>query len=441
MRYRLRPPQYAKIKIANWKYTYDEVVTVVALARAAFDELGLQPDDWERAELDRKEKEALATAPRERSPPEIQLPPKLVSPPKPVSVSPAKAAVPLAPSLPPSRCESPALGTASSSAATGKKGAPKEKGGTARTKVGKQIAKMRSEHVAKRASSLPNSKGVDGTASPRLGPTSPEDVSPPAKKEPSPPVKKEPTPPKVTKKEKEKPVKAEKGEKPPSKAEKSSPPETKRPLAKAERKVSVDKKRPQRRDYTSSEDSDSDDGRRGRGRERAVKSATNGKKASAAASASAATNGSVKRRASPAYTSSDEEKPKRKRLDKRRETRERDEDKVEDRPLPSFKRRMPTPLDLDKKTNGHSTPNLRSPRTPVTTHPDAKVLRRRYDELYPQYEKLSASLAAQFHAAERVRTGDGSPGSLMPESEVQKTVAQWEGWHRELEDIRSWFSG
>lgn len=417
VRYRLRPAQYAKIKIANWKYTYDEVVTVVGLARQAFDELGLQPDDWERSELDRKEKEALATAPREQSPPEIKLPPKLVSPPKPIAVSPPKPVTALAPSLPPSRAESPALGASSS---TGKKAAAKDKAG--RTKLGKQIAKMRSEHVAKRASSLPNPKGVDGTASPRLGPTSPEDVSPPATKEPSPPAKKDPAP-KALKKEKEKPVKAEK---PPSKADKRSPPETKMPLAK-ERKTCEDKKKP-RRDYTSSDDSDSDDGR---GRARTVKtSTTNGTKASA--------NGSAKRRPSPMYTSSDDEKPKRKRVDK---GPRRDEDKEETRALPSFKRRVPTPLDLEKKsTNGHATPAPDSPRTPVNAHPDARVLRKRYDELYSQYEKLSATLAAQFHAAERVRIGDGSPGCLMSESEVQRTVAQWEGWHRELEDIRGWFA-
>lgn len=425
--YSLLPPQYAKIKIANWTYTYDEVVTIVGLARKAFDELGLPPDAEERTELDAKEKEALATAPRERSPPEMMLPPKIVSPPKPAAVSPTKPVKALTPSLPPSRAESPALGPT-----TSKKTAAKDKAG--RTKIGKQIAKMRSEH-AKRASSLPNPKGGDGTASPRLGPTSPEDVSPPGKKEPSPPTKKEPSPP--TKKELS-PVKASKLDK--DKAVKTSPRDDKKPLAKAERKTSGDKKKP-RRDYTSSEDSDSDDGR---GRARNIKPTTNGKKAAVA-------NGSAKRRPSPSYTSSDEDKPKRKRLEKDR----RREDDGPNRTLPSFKRRQPTPLDLDrgdsrdgksaKSTNGHgalaSPAHLSDqPRTPVTAHPDAKALRKRYDELYPQYEKLSASLTAQFHAAERVRAGDGSPGSLMAESEVQRTVKEWEGLHRELEDIRGWFA-
>lgn len=383
----MRPAQYAKIKIPDWKYTYDEVVTVVALARKAFEELKLAPDDWARSELDRKEKEALATAPRERSPPEVKPPPKAVSPPKPAVVSPPKPV----PSLPPSRAESPAPGASST------KKAAKDNAG--RTKIGKQIAKMRSEHVAKRASSLPNPKSTDGTASPRLGPASPESTSP----------KKEPSPPKAAKVVKEKP---------PSKAEKKSksPPETKKPTAK-ERKASGKRAR----DYTSSDDSDSDDDR---GRGRAVKPTTNGKKANG--------NGSAKKRPSPEYTSSEDERPKRKRADK-------DKGHEEERALPSFKRRVPTPLDLEreKKSNGHATPD-RSPRTPA--NPDARSLRRRFDELYPQYEKLTAKLADQHAVAERVRAGDEPPSALMSESEVQRVVEQYNGLHRELEEIRSWFN-
>ncbi|BEJ12134.1 hypothetical protein CspHIS471_0205940 [Cutaneotrichosporon sp. HIS471] len=388
-KYKLRPAQYAKIKIPDWKYTYDEVVTVVSLARKAFDELKLPSDDWARTELDKKEKEALATAPRERSPPEMKLPPKLVSPPKPMLVSPPKPV----PSLPPSRAESPAPG-----ASTTKKPA---KDNAPRTKVGKQIAKMRSELVAKRASSLPNPKGVDGTASPRIGPTSPEDTSP---------------------KTENSPLKAPKAvkEKPPSKAVKKSksPPEVKKPLVK-DRKASGKRAR----DYTSSEDSDSDDNR---GRGRAVKPTTNGKKANG--------NGIVKKRPSPEYTSSEDERPKRKRVEK-------DKGREDERALPSFKRRVPTPLDLEreKKANGHATPD-RSPRTPVTTNPDARTLRRRYDELYPQYEKVVAKLAEQHQVAEHVRAGDEPPSALMPEADVTRTVEKYNVLHRELEDIRSWFS-
>ncbi|GMK54632.1 hypothetical protein CspeluHIS016_0112180 [Cutaneotrichosporon spelunceum] len=401
--FRLRPAQYAKIKIPDWKYTYDEVVMVVSRARKAFDELKLPSDDWARTELDKKEKEALATAPRERSPPEIKLPPKLVSPAKPVAVVVSQPKP--VPSISPPRDESPAP-SAPTTKKTAKDTAP-------RTKIGKQIAKMRSEHVAKRASSLPNTKSVDGTASPRLGPTSPENASP--EKEPSPPkkTKKESSPTKTTKVIKEKPQpKAEKVSK--------SPPEAKKPLVKG-RKVSGKRAR----DYTSSDDSESDDNR---GRGRAVKPTTNGKKTNG--------NGAIKKRPSPEYTSSEDDRPKRKRLDK-------DKGCDDERALPSFKRRVPTPLDLEreKKANGHGAPPPeRSPRTPVSTHPDARTLRRRYDYLYAQYEKVVAKLADQHQVAESVRAGDEPAGALMSEADVVSAVEKYNVLHRELEEIRSWFS-
>ncbi|CAK9786504.1 hypothetical protein CC85DRAFT_300048 [Cutaneotrichosporon oleaginosum] len=391
-KFRLRPAQYAKIKIADWKYTYDEVVTVVALARQAFEEIQLPADDWARSALDKKETEALATAPRERSPPEIKLPPKVVSPPKAMVVSPPKAIS----SLPPSRAESPAPGAPATKKAA--------KDNAQRTKVGKQIAKMRSEHVAKRASSLPNTKSADGTASPRLGPTSPEGTSP----------KKEPSPPKRAKAVKEKP---------PSKVEKKSksPPEAKPALSK-ERQVSGKRAR----DYTSSEDSDSNNDR---GHGRGVPPTANGKKAKTKTAA----NGNAKKRPSPEYTSSEDEGAKRQRT-----VKEKEKGRDEERTLPSFKRRVPTSRDLEreKKANGHAVVD-RSPRTPAVKNHEA--LRRRFEELLPQYHKLKESVAGQFNANEALKGGEMPSIACMDEAEAARAVEQFRALHRELQEIQREF--
>lgn len=354
------------------------------MARKAFDELGLPADSEERQELAKKEAEVLAAGPPE---PEAG-PSRKPSPPQRSSLSPVK------------RSE---LAQESSRAAS-PSSAPPKKDQKERTKVGKQIAKMRSDHM-KRTASLPppNVKGSSQTSE-QVEATS---VSPPTE-----PVK----PPKAKPKPK---VESAKSAKPAEK--KASPPGA------AKRKQSAERRESSARDDTSSDDSSGED----RGRRRAPKSTNatangNGKAAAAAANAVPS-----KRHKSPVYTSSDDDTLQSKAK------RKRDENDTPTRLLPSFKRRTSDePIkSKDAKTNGH---REGTPRTP--SNPDIKELRKRYEELYPKYEKLASSLATLYQTAERVRDGAGSPGPLPNESDLANKVKQWEEWHRELESIRSWFS-
>lgn len=135
--YSLQPSQYSKVKISNWKYTFGEQQEVIRLAREAFEELGLPPNAEERLDLDRKEQEALAGGSATSSTEEQ------ISPPQPET-----AAVPSPPPIPKQPSKSKPSSTKGKSA------------------IAKEMAKFRAE--AKRAASLPNVKGTDGTASPRL---------------------------------------------------------------------------------------------------------------------------------------------------------------------------------------------------------------------------------------------------------------------------------
>lgn len=385
-KYTLRPQQYAKIKIGGWdRYSYEDKVHVVALARKAFDELGLAPDAEERQELDKKESEALA-----EGPPQIPSQPEPSRNPSPVkrsSISPVKRT-----STSPVKQGAVETSRAASPAGNGAKKPAKDK--TERTKLGKQIAKMRNDHI-KRTSSLPNTKTDGGTASPRVGS------------------------PKVLPEEDPKPAKPAATKKDEAKKRQPSPTGSVKRKRTGERRGSA-------RNYTSSDDSS--DGERGRRRApKATNASVNG---GGKAAATATTAGSSKRRTSPVYTSSDDDK-------RSKQKRKRDNPETQERLLPSFKRRPSSDDDKRKipNANGH---RETTPRTPSA--PDAKELRRRYEELFPRYERLASTLAGLYQTAERVRDGDGSPGPLPSESDLAVKVAQWEEWHRELEGIRAWFA-
>ncbi|TXT11148.1 hypothetical protein VHUM_01899 [Vanrija humicola] len=394
----LKPQQYAKIKIADWTYTREEKVTVIALARKAFDELNLPSDAYEREDLARKERDALSagasssassqpTTPPDPVPPKVQ---KQLSPPKrPDSRTESRA----------ERHDSPAPSGAA------KKPAAKDK---ERTKVGKQIAKMRTEMAAKRASSLPNSKSADGTASPRLPSqnlNNHDDKAP----------------------EKAKAKAAAAAEKPASQdngVKRKRPEDDKRPPL---------KRRGSKRDYTSSEDSDDEDDRRGRARTPVSANSSNGK--------AKPVNGNDRRRKSPSYTSSDDDEPS-KAKKKARPSERADSTSPNDssRALPKFKRKVPpAPLDLDGKVKGGDRGDRGERDDRGTASPSAKSLQRRYDELYPKYEKLTAYLSNVYHAAERVR--EGSPVALTANEDVAAKVAQWEELHRDLDKIRRHLGG
>ncbi|RSH87682.1 uncharacterized protein EHS24_000196 [Apiotrichum porosum] len=478
-RFRLRPPQYAKIKIGQWKYTYDERVTVIKLARKAFDELGLPADAEEREELEQKAREALEGGQNGGGGSSSGSNP--TTPPESVNVSPSKPtfkekaprpASPVKDVSPPLRAERVASPVPAAAAAAPKKSTKADKD---RTKVGKQIAKMRSD-FAKRATSLPNTKGTDGTASPRIPTSAGDDDVPEAKLDPSPPKRKaEPKEPKAAKSDKtEKESKtakvsksADKPEKP-KVSDKASDTNGKRKRdAAAAAAPAVDRKRPAARNYTSSESSDSEDDR---GRSRNVKSTANGKAKTSAKSANGNGNGNAhgpgngasKRRGSPIYTSSEDDAPVKRRRDERDDrdrdrdrdrVRERDRDRDRDRDrerererdrdhdtsssaLPSFKRKQPGALEL----NGHRKGIASAPVSPsLSSTPDPKALRQRWNEIYPKYQKLADTLSNVYQAAERVREG-GSPEVVMSESDISAKAAQWSEWHKELERIKQWFA-
>lgn len=445
--------QYAKIKIGDWNYTHDEKLTVIKLARKALDDLNIPPDAYEREDLAIKERDALSAGASSSAASQPTTPPEPA--PAPVAAAPApkpKVQKQLSPpKRPDSRTETRADRHDSPAPSAGaKKPASKDK--TERTKVGKQIAKMRTEMAAKRASSLPNSKPTDGVASPRLpsqnvGNHDVKDLDLDSDSSGSKPLAKV--------------VKAEKAQKDASKQDKA-PEKPKPKAAAAEKPVSQDngakRKRPEddkrapplkrrgsKRDYTSSEDSDSEDDRRGRARTvKAVKPGANNTATKPSSTNNSAkpvstnssngkskppVNGNDKRRKSPSYTSSDDDEPSKTRKKARpSEPAPSTSPNDSSRALPKFKRKVPpAPLDLDGKSKGdHKDSGVASP--------NAKALQRRYDELYPKYEKLTAYLSNVYQAAERVR--EGSPVALTANEDVAAKVAQWEELHRDLEKIR-----
>lgn len=440
--YRLRPAQYAKIKIGSWKYSHDEKVRVIALARQAFDDLGLAPDAEERDELDQKEREALgestgAGASRAgstgASPAPAPAPQASPVKAKQLSLSPQKPIPELTRSVSPAEKPPPPA-----KKATSKTAAPK-------TKVAKQIAKVRNDLLAKARST----GGSSRVASPRLNSEETEEV-PPATA-PAAPTKKTRETTKEPKEQRatvsaaaaaaaglpEKPVTAL----PPSKGKPSSGVENgKRKRDEAERpprpkaKEKPERGRKSTHDYTSSESENEGDRP-----SRSKKPVSNGKTANGSA------NGRGAKRNSPAYTSSDEDAappPKKRSPPEKRSSPEKDPTRL----MPAFKRRgspvttTVTTTKVEKangSSNGGGTPVARA-STPNT--PDPKSLREKYERLYAEYERVGEKLAGIYHAAERVRDGSPAAGDLASRSDVRHSMERYEELHRELEKIRAWFS-
>lgn len=371
--YTLQPNKYAQVKIGPWKYTYAEKLRVLKLAKEAFDEMGLPEDADERADLDRKESEVMSggssSSERIETPPPVAIPaPSAVSP-----ITPATAPTP-------------------------PKKEKVKKTTTGLGLIGKQRAKFAAEK--QRASSLPNSKQIDGTASPRLA-TPPSVPMPDARDLP-----------KVPKVDKEKPGKVDRMEK----TEKDAKVERKDKAVKAEkaepklvkRKRDDDPAPPLKRLPSPSSTQSSEDAR---GRSKQAKPVTSG-----STQVDGSDNKKRSSRKSRDYSSSEDESKGLKPMRFDRIPR-----KVPaPAPVP-----VPTPAP-ELKLNGHQ-----------DGPPDPEALRERYEELYPAYQLLSQKLAKIHRDAETEEEGEVVD---MDEKELRKMVTRFEKWHRELEGIRKWFA-
>lgn len=451
--YRLRPAQYAKIKIGSWKYSHDEKVRVIGLARQAFDELGLAPDAEERDELDQKEREALGSAGSGASASPVPAPAPAPAPApvqhlspvkqKQLSLSPQKQL----PSL--SRSASPA-GAATTTTAAAAAPAPTKKAAKAagpKSKVAKQIAKMRNDHLAKARSSSATGAGGPGAsrvASPLPGADDSEDEKP-LEKEREEKKERPPPPPKKSKGTAtvsaaaaaaaglpEKPVAAISAP-PSSRAKPPSAENGKRGAAADKKPLSQREKRRSTHDYTSSDDSEPEAGEvRGRARTKKTVAVTK-EKSNGKANGHRESRGT--KRTSPVYTSSDDEAPPAKKR----------ASPPEPPSLMGFKRKgspnvtVTTTTTKVKKANGTSN-GTPAARASTPTQPDPRSLRDKYERLYAEYERVGERLAGFFAAAERVR--DGSPGAAeaLSRTDVKREAERYEEMHRELEKIRAWFS-
>lgn len=495
--YRLRPAQYAKIKIGSWKYTHDEKVRVIGLARQAFDELGLAPDAEERDELDQKEREALGStgSGASASPAPVPVPAVQVSPvkPKQLSLSPQK---PL-PSL--SRSASPAAAPLAQTKKAAKAAGPK-------TKVAKQIAKMRNDHIAKQRSS--SVTGASRVASPLPGADESDDEK---EKERERERKRLADEEKERKREEEKERKRQAAEeekerkrqaaeeererkrqaaeeekerkreeererkreeerererererlerereerKPPPKkkgitvsaaaAAAAGLPEkpvsaissSRKPPSTENGKRGRDKKR-STHDYTSSESEPEAGEVRGRARTKKTVAVTKERSSASAANGKANGHRDSRKRTSPVYTSSEDEGPPLKRRATPPEKAEKEKAGLMGSKRSPAITVTTTKVKKANGTNGAGTPIARS-STP--TAPDPRTLREKYERLYAEYERVGEKLAGFYAAAERIRDGD-SPGADPPRSsDVRREAERYEEMHRELEKIRAWFS-
>ncbi|KAL7422640.1 hypothetical protein Q5752_001931 [Cryptotrichosporon argae] len=407
--YTLVPNQYSKVKLAAWDYTSAEREIVIGLARAAFDELGLPPDADERLELERKAAEAAATVPASAP----------VPTPAPVAYSHTTAA-PAAPRAPAPASENGASDSGSASASSSSSrawAAPAAPGATGvaasavlrksaptmalasgpgsgaasaaagkadkdRTKVGKQIAKFRAEHV-KRASSL--ARAHEGAPTPDRDATS----------------------------------------------------------TAAAKEMDRDRDRDRERDRDRG--GDGDGGGKGKGKrvDKAKDEATvNGKRKRDDLGARG--NGHAKEtgrksRASPIYTSSEDEgRGRARKVKATRAGADGDGADAAQRRKPSA---SPPPAKKARDSAG-SGPGAVRARPPPPARVDSEALRERYEELFPAYERLSDRLAGLYDAAEHARAGRGAETGevgVLAEDELRKLVERWGRWHHELEEIRRHF--
>ncbi|WWC87098.1 uncharacterized protein L201_001984 [Kwoniella dendrophila CBS 6074] len=493
-RYTLLPNQYSKIKLGpgQWKYTYAEQQQVIRLAREAFDELELPFDAEEREDLDRKEAEleggyhsaessnngnasqeqslfTLQTVPQNglsTAPPSQQQPSTSSSSSSSTNSNSQKRNI--SPNPPPSSIAptktKTSNGTNSSTAGVAKKTGPQ-------SKIARERAKFMAEK--QRSTSLPNTKAVEGTASPRSVTT---ELKPPAKD---------------NEKEKDKSKDRRKEDKPNG-------------------KIIRDKGKAREVDYSSSDD-DEESGSSSRSRRL---NQSNGKDKKDEKLLNANSNGNKSKDGKPSLADKVRERDKAKErekalgLDLRSSAKKRsysssdnsdadaageiediaEEGEIRGRPISKIgrdgtsitskkdnnnnviiqKRKPPPPeLKLDesnldeniKSRDGNSnrtnkSTNNQSNSAPLpkikqsslnsnsnesirsTGNQDQESLRDRYEELYPAYQQLTKKLTKIHQSAEHFTVGD----NFIDQSELSKLVKKWEKWHKELENIRRWFT-
>lgn len=170
----LQPNQYSKIKLGagQWPYTYAEQQQVIRLAYAAFDELGLPANSEERMEFEKKERDASNAFANRSSDESEKNAPQLSNAANTSTLQ--SNAVTSVRERDKARTESPAPVT--------RQKVPTKRG--PQSKIAKERAKFVAERQRAGSGSLPNIKGPNGIASPRLGPTASPSVSP-EKKDPS----------------------------------------------------------------------------------------------------------------------------------------------------------------------------------------------------------------------------------------------------------------
>ncbi|WWC67735.1 uncharacterized protein I206_101647 [Kwoniella pini CBS 10737] len=429
--YTLLPNQYSKIKLGpgQWKYTYAEQQQVIRLARAAFDELDLPFDAEEREELDRKEVElenaggynSTASSSGSGSSQE-----------KPLAISVPQNGLTLAPpsnstsTQTPKTNESSVPSTSSSNPSNGKSktinGGNTKKSGP-QSKIARERAKFMAEK--QRSSSLPNTKPIDGTASPRANLTEIKSTT----------------------------IIKDKGS----------------PKKKVEKALENGKSKGKGKevDYSSNDESDNEQPLRGR---LPNNQSINGKEKKD----EVIKNGKDKERLS--LIEKVKEKDKAKEIEKTRKKRnysssedndgnddDSEEGQVEEGEIrgrskilkitrnsspgnsntKSIRKGPPPELILEKSSsndglNGRiSTPlpkfNKSNSISSNDIENDQESLRDRYEELYPAYQQLTKKLTKYHQAAENDMKIDDNL------NELNKMVAKWEKWHKELEGIRRWF--
>jgi hypothetical protein len=157
------------------------------------------------------------------------------------------------------------------------------------------------------------------------------------------------------------------------------------------------------------------------------------------------------RATSPASTNSSEESRGRSTVPKPVKANGDERTKKKSRASPDYSssegeapRKRPAAKDIPRKAAASASTSSRKaapPELKLNGHrgepPDPEALRERYEELFPAYEQLSRKLAKLHRDAEAEEEGEVVE---MNDKELAKMVARWEKWHAELEGIRRWFS-
>lgn len=440
----LQPNQYSKIKLGagQWPYTYAEQQQVIQLAHAAFDELDLPANAEERMEFEKKERDASNAFANRSSDESEKNTPQLSN-----TATLQSNAVTLVREREKARTESPSP--------VMRQKVPTKRG--PQSKIAKERAKFVAERQRAGTGSLPNIKGPNGIASPRLGPTASPSVSPEkkdsSKYENGEYKEKEMVRGKERKDEKEKERRRE--EKKDREREKEKSRETESSA------VSKAKRSQTAYDYSSDEGAASNQievkATKTKGvshekiedspREKPVplaeivqKREKRGRKVDY--SDSSEEEGEIRGRPKAKITSDDAARPnKHKRRDsesRRKPSQDRNDSNkrdAESRRIGDNLRTQSQQSKSSRETFLHRSPpemtvNLASRRSQPA---DPEALRDRYEELYPAYNLLANKLSKIHQMAE---SGEEVGSS---EAEIKKMVGKWEKWHKELTEIRRWF--